>query len=217
MNLSINTYMVEIISWGSGFCFFGWMIGLFIFWRSNKDEIASDDLYWLVERMLLGTITTYFLLTILGVYNSVWSAVIWFIAVMVYLRKGKTDQWTILDRIVLPIYFFTLVCLIVELFDKVNIGGLFISGLMLTYMLIVHPWVSRNYRTLSWYPSGKPGFLFLLGAIFYLFISLLVDFYQRPSLYWPKLILFSLMLICTYVWFGRVLIKKRGMFKIFKK
>ena len=200
MNL-INT----LITWQNGLMLICGIACMFMFWQINHGGL-SDGFYKLINRMFFGSVLAYLLMHAIGYYNVIWLTVLW-VGIVYISPTSDHDRWSLLDNLVLPIALFLLTDRAVGLLTVNNNVKLISLILILVYLLILLPWIKRNYRTLSWYPSGKPGFIFYTSVIYFIIIGLLIDFYERPALYWPKLILLLLFIVSIRTWLGKLTFK----------
>jgi hypothetical protein len=114
----------------------------------------------------------------------------------------KQNPWEFLDALTLPfLYFFTL-----------GGGGSFLtdgnlwhlSFLVLGIMsLLSYPWLKKKYRSFTWYPSGKTGFLIAFFGLVIFPILILLAFVRNGKVYLNELVLLFLALICLGVLYYR--------------
>lgn len=101
-------------------------------------------------------------------------------AALFALRK-KWNVWYILEAILFPLVFLCLLTLLGMFLSTANLVYLWYFGLV--FLVLLASIFLKNYRSFAWYPSGKPGFLFLSTLALFLFLSLILDFLTGNLLY----------------------------------
>jgi hypothetical protein len=107
----------------------------------------------------------------------------------------KQNPWEFLDALVLPFLCFL----------TAGSGGAFLTdggpwhlsllaiGIM---SLASYPWFKKKYRSFTWYPSGKTGFLIAFYGLVTFPILILLAFVRNGKVYLNELVLLLLTLVC---------------------
>jgi len=99
-------------------------------------------------------------------------------------KKWKVEYW--LEGATLPFLIATTLSglgLFLTTGKAIFLARIF--ALLLTILAVV---LLSGYRSFTWYPSGKPGFLFLVALIILLLFEGGLDFYLTHRLYWRSIL-----------------------------
>lgn len=201
MELNINS--VNLFGLENGIRITGWLIGLFIFWRIAKAEIPLYQLYRMVSIMFVGALTGQIIASILGLPATLMIVFLWSLITLWAVKKIQADYWTVLDGLVLPLLFINIVSQVVVMVNTLDPISISVFIALAIYLFVIMPWTKRSYRILTWYPSGKSGFIFLFFIGYLLIINLLIAFYNNSVLYWLGLITVAGLVITITLWYQR--------------
>jgi prolipoprotein diacylglyceryltransferase len=188
-----------ITPFGISLTFAGFLY-LFLVFRELSDEYSDDDVVslslWSLFCFILGGRIGFGVshfawwglnpLVWLGFWRfggfSFWGGLIgWFLFILFFSKKKSWNAWYILESVLIPLIFFYLLALLGMFFSTANQSYLFHSLLLLPVLLSTR--FLKRYRSFSWYPSGRPGFLFLSTLSLFLIFDLIVDFLLSDTLY----------------------------------
>lgn len=178
----------------------GFVIASFLFWRRLKEDFPEEEIFtltlWLALGGLLVSRLAYVILhSHLFIQNppalffwgkypgfSLLGAVLGILGTLGYFGKKKDwDIWIALDALV-P------VCLVIFVLGSF---GAYLSNREIFYLtfpilgvsvLLIKKFCLVNYRSFSFYPSGKVGFLGLSSMILFFSLILPLDFYKKSVL-----------------------------------
>jgi len=190
----------QLLNWGSAVRLVGWLGTLFIFWRSNRDEAGSDNLFGAISQMFINGIIIYIISYIILVPAGIVMMVYLLFAVKYHSREHKYDLWLSLDNLVPALLWLFAVDSIAELLSGLYVWQTVKLILILLYAGIAYPWSKRNYKILSWYPSGKPGFIVLMFIFVWSLVELPFAYFKRPGLYWQDLVMLACLVGAGYCW-----------------
>lgn len=162
----------------------------FSFWRRLKEDFKEEEIFTLTLTILFFSLffsRLFFVLLNINIYGL--ELANWFslphknnfcvvgafcgaiLACFLGAKKIKKEFWEAIDALSLPIFY--IIC-----FSSVGLflqkGELFLLFYLLVGILgvFLNLHLIKRYRSISWYKSGKIGFLFLVSGI-YFFLSLL--------------------------------------------
>lgn len=111
------------------------------------------------------------------------------------ISRLNGNPWEVLDTLVLPFFYFFLA----------GGGGMFLTtGNLwnLAYLavglagILGYSWLKKKYRSLTWYQSGKTGFLISFCSFLIFALLILLAFLENGRIYFDELILALLMMVC---------------------
>lgn len=184
--MEMNLDFFDLLSWGSLVRVLGWFIGLFVLWRVNKDEINPSLLYGLISQLFFIGLVVYVISYIVNFPAGVTIAVLMVISVKTFGNRNKYDIWPILDSVVPVLLIYNLFDLSLTLAGGYQLLSLIKLLCLIVYLLVILPWSRKNFRILSWYPSGKPGFILMIFIGFWLVVELVFAYLEDPGLYWQS-------------------------------
>ena len=192
----------ELFIWENGIRLVSWLFALFLFWRINKLEYVANQFYKTASIMFIGVIISQLIAGVVNISTAILTPYLWIFSVIWVFKKLETDWWPLLDSLVVPLLIVLSIDILLVMVDGLTVFGVIQLLLLITYLVFVLPWSKNNYRIITWYPSGKKGFIFLMFIVYWQILSLVVAFSYGGTLYLSKLIL-ALGLLSTLVYFYR--------------
>lgn len=191
-NLFITPFSISLAAGG--------ILYLFLSFIKLADEFSEDD----VVSLSLGSFLGFVLGARVGFglsHFSWWglNPLVWFsfwrfggfsfwggfiglvLFVVLFALRKKWNVWYTLEAVLFPLIFLCLATLLGMFLSTANPVYFWYLGVVFLVFLVSI--FLKNYRSFTWYPSGKPGFLFLSALAFFLFLSLILDFLTRNPLY----------------------------------
>lgn len=144
----------------------GILFAFFIFWRNLKQDYKNEGIFSLT---ILTSIFTFLGVKIFYFQGGVIGQLV---SIFLFSRYNKWNFWLIADSLVFPDIVIVLV------FTK----DLFYFGLTLI-VAILNLRMKKIYRSLSWYKSGKVGFLFCFSLIAFFGPFLILEILKHKDLY----------------------------------
>lgn len=213
--LKISPFLLSLLA--------SFAVSPFLFWRNLKDEYKEEEIFNLIILAILLSIFTSRLFYVIENFarfnfslnqwiflnhghNFSFSGAFLGVALTIYwqTKKNKKNPWEALDAMILPFFCFSFLSsfgLFLSSFNYVNLFYVLISFLL----IIIFPEIKKRYRSLSWYKSGKTGFLFTVfsgGAFLLCFLfALALAFFKKSGIYlehWIWLMFFLISLGLLY-------------------
>ena len=196
----------------------GFVAASFSLWRSLKrEDIEDEEIYRITILLLLAAIafSQFFLKFInLPIFGAFWGGV------LILVWRMKTSQlniWDGIEALTKPLFYLLIIGSIGSFLTFMNYFSL---GFLLVGILglIISLFLKKKYRSLSWYKSGKPGFVFWFGGAFFFIGYLAVDIWNKNGLYLTQLMLLISFFACVAVIYIRSERKiKEDINNLFKK
>jgi len=189
------------------------IVSSFSMWRGLKEDYQEEIIFRLTLAVIAGSLIFSRLLFVLfNLSEFGFSLANWlflnlkenfslagaFIGafLMTFWQISRLDRnpWEVLDTLALPFFYFFLAG-----------GGMFLTTgnfLGLAYLaiglagILGYPWLKRKYRSLTWYQSGKTGFLISFCSFLIFALLILLAFLENGRIYFDELPLALLMVIC---------------------
>lgn len=133
-----------------------------------------------------------------------------------FVRKNQWNAWQVGDSLIFQflkaVFFFSLISLL----SKFSWNGVCLAVLaVVVYLLGLR--LTKSYRSLRWYKSGKVGFLATSLTFAFFSLFLLLAIFVPLALYWETLLSLGLALLSLVLLYRRSERTFRQDFKIFFK
>jgi len=192
------------------------LVSAYSFWKRLREDYAEELIFGLTLRggfFALIFARLFFVLCNLNLFEfsvAAWVTahvgadfnlggafvgVVW--AVVWQMKKRKKHPWEVLDALSLAVLYFLVLGGVGSFLTNGIYSDLFFSVIGLVG-LGFFPFLKKNYRSFSWYKSGKTGFLFALYSVYVFFFLLVLAFFKPDNLYLNRLI--SLFLVLASLW-----------------
>lgn len=104
------------------------------------------------------------------------------LAIIWQVKRSKGNAWEVLDALVMPFLYYLIFASVGFFLTKGNGWDLVYLGMGMAGF-ILYPLSQKNYRSFSWYKSGKTGFLFTFFGLIYCLVFLGLAFLKNDALY----------------------------------
>jgi hypothetical protein len=194
------------------------LISSFSFWRKLMDEdFLEENIFNLTVFLLISGISFSFIFKLafqFPIVGSFWGVVLvmkWRIDIL------KRNLWDAFDALSLPLYYFILIGGVGKILSnwKLISFGYVLIGILGIFLVNI---LRKKFRSIGWYKSGRPGFVFWFSSLICFFALLLLDFLTDSKLYFKKPLIALSIIICfviIYIRSGRIVKQDFGL--IFKK
>lgn len=226
-----------IISPFGFFIALSFIIGAYLLWRGLREDYIEEDIlsftvflsalsffgsriFYYLSHLYLAGPNVFKVLDLRGFPGySFLGAVIGAIGVIIYYSKKKEwDLWVVLDEIIKAFFVVIIFSAVGYYISNPSLYGLLFIVISLGFGLLRF-FLTKYYRRLIWYKSGKPGFVCLITFTIFIFSYLLLDFFFKKGIVWEGAGFFVLSIYAlgiTYYRSGRKLKEDLSFFK-FKK
>jgi len=180
---------------------FGFLLCAYIFWKRLKEDFPAEEIFSLAWPILILGVVLGRLVYILSNFNqfrfnySSW--VFWselpglslpgiflagVLALTFFSKRKKWDVWLVADSFLPP---FLIAVLIINLpILAREPSSLVVARALLAFLVfLVGKGVEKNYRSFSWYKSGRVGFLASFLTIAFFGPLLVLDIFLKKALY----------------------------------
>lgn len=226
-----------IISPFGFFVALSFVVGAYLLWRGLHEDYIEDEIltftvflsssvffgariFYYLSHLYLAGPNIFKILDLRGFPGySFLGAVLGAVGVIIYYSKKKEwDLWVVMDEAI-KVFF------VVVIFSGIGYYLADPSLYSLCFVIIsvllgtLRIFLSKYYRRLIWYKSGKPGFVSLTTFAFFALSYLLLDFFFKKGIVWEGAGFFVLSIYAlgiTYYRSGRSLKEDLSFFK-FKK
>lgn len=226
-----------IISPFGFFVAISFVIGAYLLWRGLREDYLEEEIlsftvylsssaffgariFYYLSHLYLAGPNIFKILDLRGFPGySFLGAVLGAASVILYYSKKKDwDLWVVLDE---AIKVFFVVTTLSGLGYFLSSGQFYaLSFVIVSFLVGIGSFLlTKYYRRLIWYKSGKPGFVCLTMFALFTFLYLLLDFFYKKGIVWEGAGFFVLSLYAlgiTYYRSGRNLKEDLRFFK-FKK
>ncbi len=194
--------------------FLALVLASFIFWHRLKEDYQGEPIFTLSVLILTAG---YFGKRFWGIQAGVLGAAM---VLILYSNKAKLNPWLVADAAVLPILIIGLAYNLAGLLFEYALWRLVVV-LILVFNLFLSLKLQKSYRSISWYKSGKVGFLACIACVAFFSPFLVLEFILKKALYWQLSLNLVLVLSSSVLLYKRSERKLREDFKkvtsIFKK
>lgn len=218
---------------------FGFILAAYIFWKKLKEDFPPEGIFSLtliisLLGLFLGRVV--YILSNLGKFGFDYLSRIFFLdfpgisipggflsgmlGLNLYSRRRRWDTWLIADA---ALNFFLIVMGTINLTNLIrNFSYQALGALILVVLaILIAEKIGKQYRSFSWYKSGKVGFLACFSTIAFFGSFLLLDIFWNKALYFEEylnLLVISLAIILLYRRSGRDFKEdQKKFFSFFKK
>jgi len=134
-----------------------------------------------------------------------------------YCRYRHLSVWFFLEKLVGPILFLGILLAISYFLSFGEVAALG-RAVIIIIVFLTRKLFSR-YRSFSWYPSGRVGFLFLSSVIVYSILEQGLDFLLFSSLYWQRILILRgvVVLVCLILGYRLSGLKLKSSYWFFAK
>ncbi|KKR42325.1 hypothetical protein A2434_01035 [Candidatus Woesebacteria bacterium RIFOXYC1_FULL_41_14] len=149
------------------FGFLGVILFLFVFWKRLKDDYSSDIIFQVATSILVGLAVGYTASKIFFPEWNFWMSFLGYLfGMIVMVAKFKLRTYgTIEAAIMAGIPFISLMFFKDSITNySLNSFLAFVGTLVLIFLIF---WVDLNYKSFTWYKSGKIGFAGLFTSILF--------------------------------------------------
>lgn len=210
LSMTIGQFKILPVFWTLAIAF---MLSSFSMWRMmikedyKEESIFSTTLFLVLSGLVfwrLGKVTQN-----IQIVSAFWGVVLVFLWRLKSLQK---DFWDGLDTLALPWLYFLFFGGIGSFLNNWNYFFLGYASIGL-FGLIIYPIIKSKYRCLSWYKSGKTGFIFWSCTFITFFLLFLLDLLPKKGLYLDssainKIIYFGSVLLSGFFIYQRSEVKK---------
>jgi prolipoprotein diacylglyceryltransferase len=226
-----------IISPFGFFVALSFVVGAYLLWRGLHEDYVEDEIlsftifvsalsffgarvFYYLSHLYLAGPNIFKILDLRGFPGySFLGAVIGAIGLIIYYAKKKGwDLWVVFDE---AIKVFFVVIIFSGVGYYLSSPSLYALSFVVLALIIgvLRLYLSKYYRRLIWYKSGKPGFVSLTTFALFIILYLLLDFFFKKGIVWEGAGFFVLSVYAlgiTYYRSGRSLKEDLRFFK-FKK
>jgi len=166
---------------------------LFQVWRKFKNDYPQEAIIRFSLYTLLAFILSAGLVWLLGgkELSLLFGLLSLIISAVFFCRAYKWNSWSFLEGIMPSLLVGGMMLVFGLIFSPEEVVYMKKQNAAIQIIFLFIAWVSTKlmagYRSFSWYPSGKAGFLFLAPLIIVFLLEGGLDFYLRNGLYWQSL------------------------------
>jgi len=185
----------------------------FIFWRKLKEDYRGEEIFPLNILLVVAGFFGARVFSLQGAFLAIILSLIFF------SRQKKWNSWQAADSVVSPLLLMILVFYLTD-FSTIFLWRNFSVAILALMMLFLTKIMEKKYRSISWYKSGKVGFLACFSIMAFFGLFLVLELFYQEALYLTTIVDLGIVIIAFVLLYRRSerdwLKDKLGFIKFFK-